>query len=189
VRIIGGENRSRLIDSPKGLDTRPTQDKVRESLFNILQWKLQGKCVLDLFAGSGALGLEALSRGSSFTVFVDQSVQAAKIIKSNVDRLGYDGKAEVVRMDWSAAVSALASGGRHRFDLVFLDPPYKMTNTGEMCRQMLNGKILCEDFLIVIEHAFATPPRLDKPFRAVDLRRYGDTGITFCACLDKGDKD
>ncbi len=180
MRIIGGEARSRQIDAPKGMDTRPTQDKIRESLFNILQWEIEGRSVLDLFAGSGALGLEALSRGAESAVFVDASRQAAKIIQENVNRLGYASKARVIRDDWKGAVGSQAYYDRNIFDLVFLDPPYRMTNTGEMCGYMLSSGILARHALIVVEHAIETPPKLGPEFTVKDFRRYGDTGITFC---------
>ncbi len=179
MRIIGGEARSRVIDAPKGMDTRPTQDKVRESLFNILQWEIQGKTVLDLFAGSGALGLEALSRGAEYAVFVDASLKAAKVIQENVNRLGFQGKARVIRDDWKSAVGYQAYYDRNVFELVFLDPPYRMTNTGEMCGYMLSYGILAPHALIVVEHAWETPPRPADDFWVADVRRYGDTGITF----------
>jgi 16S rRNA (guanine966-N2)-methyltransferase len=161
------------------MDTRPTQDKVRESLFNILQGEIEGASVLDLFAGSGALGLEALSRGAVFAVFVDVSRQAVKVIQENVDRLGFGAKAQVVKSDWKSAVGTQAHDERNVFDLIFLDPPYRMTNTGEMCSCMLEGSILASSALIVIEHAWDTPPKLDLAFEVTDVRRYGDTGITF----------
>ncbi len=189
MRIIGGEARSRQIEAPKGMDTRPTQDKVRESLFNILQWEIKGKSVLDLFAGSGALGLEALSRGADSAVFVDLSRHAAKIIQENVDRLGYQSKARVVRDDWKSAVGTQAYYDRNVFDLVFLDPPYSMTNTGEICSYMLSYGILAQHVLIVVEHALDTPPKLGPEFKANDLRRYGDTGITFCTLSVKEKAD
>ncbi len=187
MRIIGGEARSRLIDAPKGMDTRPTQDKVRESLFNILQWDMQGRTVLDLFAGSGALGLEALSRGAAYAVFVDHSPKAAGIVQGNVDRLGFRERAKVIRADWHAAVSTLAPHARGGFDLIFLDPPYRMANMGEVCSHMLKCHVLKPSPLIVIEHAISTPPRFGAEFRATDFRRYGDTGITFCT-LDTKEK-
>ena len=189
MRIIGGEARSRQIDAPKGKDTRPTRDKVRESLFNILMWDLEGRIVLDLFAGSGALGLEALSRGAAYAVFVDSSAQAAKIVESNVERLGFADRAKVIRADWKAAVSTLAPHSKGGFDLVFLDPPYAMADTGEMCGHMLKCRILGPSPLIVIEHASETPPRLGAEFCIKDSRRYGDTGITFCTLNAKEGAD
>ncbi len=178
MRIIGGTARSRLIDAPRGMDTRPTQDKVRESLFNILQWEIEDGAVLDLFAGSGALALEALSRGASSAVMVDNSREAAKIIQGNIDRLGFSPKATVIQADWRAAADQLARQ-KAVFDLVFLDPPYKLTDTGEMCRYLLEKGILAPCAKLIVEHAWGTPPRLDTGLRASDLRRYGSTGITF----------
>jgi len=180
VRIIGGEARSRLIDAPHGMDTRPTQDKVRESLFNILQWQVQDRTVLDLFAGSGALGLEALSRGAKTAVFVDSSRQAAAIVQANTDKLGFHDRARVIQADWRAAVTRLASQGERSFDLVFMDPPYKMENTGDMCQHLLECGILSPKAMIVIEHDWDVPPKLTEKFRLSDIRRYGSTGITFC---------
>lgn len=180
MRIIGGEARSRLIDAPQGMDTRPTQDKVRESLFNILQWQVRDRAVLDLFAGSGALGLEALSRGARYAVFVDAARPAAAIVQSNVDKLGFHDRAKVVQADWRAAVTRLSAQGGMAFGLVFMDPPYKMENTGEMCQHLLDCKVLDPEAMIVIEHALNMPPKLPDCFRATDLRRYGSTGITFC---------
>lgn len=189
MRIIGGEARSRQIEAPKGMDTRPTQDKVKESLFNILRWNLEGRVVLDLFAGSGALGLEAISRGAAYAVFVDSSAQAAKIVNGNVDRLGFSDRAKVIRADWKAAVSTLAPHSRGGFDLVFLDPPYRMANTGDMCSHMLECHVLASCPLIVIEHALDTPPSLGAQFHTTDFRRYGDTCITFCTLEKKEGAD
>lgn len=185
MRIIGGEARSRLIDAPAGMDTRPTQDKVRESLFNILQGQVEGRFVLDLFAGSGALGLEALSRGAGYAVFVDKSRQAERVIRQNIQRLGYGAKTQVVRSDWALAMGTQAYDERNVFDLVFMDPPYRMTDTGKMCGRMLECGLLAPNALIVIEHALSTPPVPGAGFRITDTRRYGDTGITFLRLAEK----
>ncbi len=189
MRIIGGEARSRLIDAPKGMDTRPTQDKVRESLFNILQWNIEGRHVLDLFAGSGALGLEAISRGADDAIFVDVSHHAAAVIQSNIEKLGFGDRAKVIKADWRTAISGLSSHHNHRFDLIFLDPPYKMDDTGEMCLGMLNAGIVADNALFVIEHSWDAPPKLDLRLRATDVRRYGSTGITFCTPAVKGETE
>ena len=185
MRIIGGEARSRLIDAPRGMDTRPTQDKVRESLFNILQGQVQDSCVLDLFAGSGALGLEAISRGARYAVFVDSARQAAAIVQANADKLGFHDRAKVVQADWRAAVTRLSAQSAQAFDLIFMDPPYKMENTGEMCRHLLDCGVLAPEAMIVIEHDWDTPPKLPDAFRVTDIRRYGSTGITFCTPCTK----
>ena len=127
MRIISGSARGRTIVAPQGMDTRPTQDYVRESLFNILRADVPGARVLDLFAGSGALGLEALSRGAEHAVFVDSARAAVACVRRNVETLRMDGRCQVLACDWRAAAQRLAGGG---FDLVFIDPPYRMENTG-----------------------------------------------------------
>jgi len=180
VRIIGGIARSRTIEAPRGRDTRPTLDHIRESLFNILQGELEGARVLDLFAGSGALALEALSRGAQSAVMADVSRQAVQVIKSNVEKLGFSSIARVIQADWQQALTAL-SREQQAFDLVFLDPPYEMTNTGEICRTMLEKKLLAPNFLVVVEHARQTPPVLDGAFRVLDVRSYKDTVMTYVA--------
>ena len=120
MRIITGSARGRRLLSPEGFDVRPTTDKVKESLFNILQFELEGREVLDLFAGSGQLGLEALSRGAKSAVFVDSSPRSLDIVKKNIRLTGMEVQASAVAGD---AFSFLAATDR-KFDLVFLDPPY-----------------------------------------------------------------
>lgn len=120
MRIITGSARGRRLLSPEGMDVRPTTDKVKESLFNILQFDLEGSRVLDLFAGSGQLGLEALSRGASFAVFVDSSRRSLDVVKKNISVTGFSDRASAVSGD---AFSFLQHT-QDRFDLVFLDPPY-----------------------------------------------------------------
>ena len=120
MRIISGSARGRKLKEPQGMDTRPTTDKVKESLFNIIQFDLEGRRVLDLFGGTGQLGLEALSRGSAHCTFVEQRREAVALIRENLKLTGLTDRARVVNGE---ALSYLASAGE-RFDLVFLDPPY-----------------------------------------------------------------
>ena len=129
MRIIAGSARGTPLLAPRGMDTRPTQDKVKESLFNMLQGAWEGGAALDLFAGSGALGLEAVSRGAELAVLVDQSKEAAQCIRRNIEKLRFQDRAELLNCDWKQAVSKLAREGR-RFELVFLDPPYRMDDLG-----------------------------------------------------------
>ncbi|MDD3412283.1 MAG: 16S rRNA (guanine(966)-N(2))-methyltransferase RsmD [Eubacteriales bacterium] len=176
MRIIAGEKRSMAIAAPKGQDTRPTQDYIRESLFNILRAWLPDARVLDLFAGSGALGLEALSRGAAEAVLNDRSADASAVIRQNVTKLGYEEKTTLLRCEWHAALERLR--GR-QFDLVFLDPPYRMTETGEMCAAMVEMGLLAEGARVVIEHAKGGVPEPGERFACADVRRYGDTEIHF----------
>ena len=122
MRIIAGSCKGRPILAPKGMDTRPTLDRVKESLFGIIQFQIYGKTVLDLFAGSGNLGLEALSRGASFAAFNDMSRDAVKVIRANIEKLGFEQKSVVMNVDFAQAIRSLSA---RRFDIVFLDPPYR----------------------------------------------------------------
>lgn len=120
MRIVAGTARGRKLVSPEGMDVRPTTDKVKESLFNIIQFEVPDARVLDLFAGTGQLGLEALSRGAAEAVFVDASGKSLATVKKNAELCGFTDRAKLVHAD---ALSWL-SRGEGEFDLVFLDPPY-----------------------------------------------------------------
>lgn len=176
MRIISGTARGCTIQAPQGMDTRPTQDYVRESLFNILREQVEGADVLDLFAGSGALGLEAVSRGARSAVFVDSGRTAVQCVRRNIVALRMEDSCEVYPCDWRAAVRRLS--GR-RFDIAFIDPPYRMEQTGEMCAALETAGLLAAEGLIVVEHRKGKAPALDERFVAQDTRRYGDTEITF----------
>ena len=131
MRIIAGTARGRHIEAPDGKNTRPTLDRVRENLFNILQTRIYSSRVLDLFAGSGAISFEALSRGAAHAVLCDRDRNAYKTEKINADSLGFSDRTELFFCDWTAAIRRLVNDGRE-FDLVFLDPPYEMTDLKEV---------------------------------------------------------
>lgn len=176
MRIIAGSARSRTILTPEGRDTRPTLDRVRESLFNILQMRVRGADVLDLFAGSGALALESLSRGAESAVMVDHNRQAIQCIRKNVEALRFQDKARIMQSDWRAAVETLRREEK-TFDLVFLDPPYAMVELAEVTEAI--RPLLAEDALVVIEHDVRTTPHVADGYDATDTRRYGIVGVTF----------
>lgn len=178
MRIIAGEMRGRTLYAPAGMDTRPTQDKVRESIFNILRFDVPDARVLDLFAGSGALALEAVSRGAQSAVAVDFSRAAIDCIRRNVQAARAEDRVRILPMDYRRAIDQLASRGE-RFDLVFLDPPYRMVNTGEMAAQLYEKGLLDPECLVVIEHARDVAPVLPPPFEAADERTYGQTKVLF----------
>lgn len=178
MRIIGGQARGRTIVAPAGAKTRPTQDYVRESLFNILRWDVPQARVLDLFAGTGALSLEAVSRGAQDAVLVDADRDACAAIRRNIESGRMQEQCRLLQKDYRAAMEQLGCEGR-RFDLIFIDPPYKMENTGEMCAALYDGGLLAEAFLIVVEHRRGCAPLLDARFEAFDQRNYGDTQVTF----------
>ncbi|MCE5342526.1 MAG: 16S rRNA (guanine(966)-N(2))-methyltransferase RsmD [Eubacteriales bacterium] len=185
MRIIAGSARGRTLYAPRGQDTRPTQDYVRESLFNILQRDVPDARILDLFAGSGALGLEALSRGAETAVFADVAAEAIACIRRNVDTLGFTDRATITKGDWQTTLGRLAGEERH-FSLVFLDPPYRMEDTGAQCARMADLKMLENGALIVIEHRHGCAPMPDERFTQRDARRYGDTEINFFTYAEGG---
>lgn len=177
MRIIAGEMRSRTLIAPKGTDTRPTLDRTRESLFNIIAaWCPEAK-VLDLYAGSGALALEALSRGAQSAVLCDCSREAARAINANITALRVQDRARLVAMNDMQALALLGREGA-RFDLVFLDPPYRV-DTAPACAQMRREGVLLPDALVVIEHSAEVQPQPGAGYRLTDQRRYRDTMISF----------
>ena len=184
MRIIGGQARGRTLVAPAGMKTRPTQDYVRESLFNIIRWELAGARVLDLFAGTGALSLEAVSRGAREAVLIDMDRAACEAIRKNMQTSRLGDQCRLLPRDYRAAMDALAREGG-TFDVVFIDPPYRMENTGEMCAALYDRGLLSDSFLILVEHRRGMAPLLDERFEAFDLRRYGDTEITFVRCAQR----
>lgn len=173
MRIIAGEARGRIIEAPAGRNTRPTLDRVRENIFNMIQGDVASSRVLDLFAGSGALSLEALSRGADFAVMVDHDRKACEIQQRNLTALRYQERARLIRSDWKAALATLRQD-RERFGLVFLDPPYRMTDL----RDVFGGlfPLLDRDAIVVLEHEAGKTPDVTENYRVVKDRAWG-----FCA--------
>jgi 16S rRNA (guanine966-N2)-methyltransferase len=172
MRVVAGIHRGRTLRAPAGRETRPTSDRVREALFSILGPSIERARVLDLFAGSGALGIEALSRGAAEAVFVDRSRKATQAIRANLDALGIE--ADVRPLEARAALRA-ASGRGEAYDLVFLDPPYRLA--AELGRELSEGltTVLAPGARVVTESDRRAPLQLDLPL--ADERRYGDTVI------------
>jgi 16S rRNA (guanine966-N2)-methyltransferase len=172
VRIVAGRWGGRRLTSPKGAAVRPTADRVREALFSILGDFVQDARVLDLFAGSGALGLEALSRGAAQATFVDSAAASVAAVRANLEALG--GEAEVRRGDALRFLDA-AKGQTRQYDLVLLDPPYRLAERlGRELSEALPA-VLAPAALVVSESDRRAPLPLDLPLR--DERRYGDTLI------------
>ena len=177
MRIIAGEMGSRTIRAPRGEDTRPTLDRTRESLFNILAAACPGARVLDLYAGSGALALEAISRGAASAVLCDCSREAIRAIRENIASLRVESRARLLPMQDTLAIRLL-SQEKAAFDLVFLDPPYRL-DTSPACQALAEAGVLEADALVVIEHAAAAPPSPPPCFALTDRRKYRDTMISF----------
>ena len=178
MRIIAGTARGTQLFAPKGMDTRPTTDKVKESLFNILQGEVAESRVLDLFSGSGGLALESLSRGAESAVMVDQSREAVGCIKRNVEKVRFSDRTTVLNMDWQKAVRQLAGQGR-QFDLVFLDPPYRMDDLRGMCDVLAKEGLLEKGALVVWERRSGSDKTLSPDFTLVKQREYGEMEICF----------
>jgi 16S rRNA (guanine966-N2)-methyltransferase len=172
MRVVAGRCGGRRLVAPPGSATRPTSDRVREALFSVLGGSVQDARVLDLYAGSGALGIEALSRGAASAVFVDRSPRAVAAIRANLDALGID--AQVRRLEARTALRT-ASARADAYDLVFLDPPYR--RAAELGRELSEAlpAVLAPGARVVSESDRRDALELELPL--VDERRYGDTVI------------
>lgn len=177
MRIISGTARGRKLKEPQGMDTRPTTDKVKESLFNIIQFELEGRRVLDLFAGTGQLGLEALSRGAEHCTFVDQRREAVGLVRDNVKLCGFTDCARVVQEESLSFLSAC----REKYDVVFLDPPYNSGLLEKSLNFLTQFDILREHGIIVCESGaeWMLPP-VEAPYEAGREYRYGQIKLTVC---------
>jgi 16S rRNA (guanine966-N2)-methyltransferase len=173
VRIIAGSKKGHTIHAPKGLNTRPTADRVREAAFNLIG-PVDDATVLDLYAGSGAMGLEALSRGAASAVFVEADRDAARAIERNLDRLRLTG-ATVLRQDARTALAG-ESGARRRYDLVLVDPPYDQWEDLESRLGPYLTTVLAPDGLLVVETSSRVEPQL--PLAQRTSRRYGSARLT-----------
>jgi 16S rRNA (guanine966-N2)-methyltransferase len=173
MRIIAGERKGHSIYAPKGRDTRPTSDRVRENVFNIVAPWVEGARVLDLYAGSGAMGLEALSRGAASVVFVESEADAVRAIERNLDKLRLTG-ATVLRADATTGLAQEAAAGR-QYDLVLADPPYAMTDFDTLTRYL--PCVLADDGLLVLESAARTEPEV-AGLAVRTTRQYGAARVT-----------
>ncbi|WP_417909779.1 16S rRNA (guanine(966)-N(2))-methyltransferase RsmD [Candidatus Electronema sp. PJ] len=186
MRITGGTARGRSIAGPKSGCTliRPTSDRVREALFSIIVAKIPGSTVLDLYAGTGAFGLETLSRGAAAAVFVDQSKLALQLIQDNLNRCITGAKAALLQLDLARPDGIARLKNRlpseMRFDLIFLDPPYERRLAEQAVAAVEQGALLnAEGLLIAEERKNAGLPEQSGSFRLIDQRCYGETGLWF----------
>ena len=186
MRIIGGKARGRRLQTPSknsakysGQRIRPTADRAREALFSIIGREIGNATVLDLYAGTGALGLEALSRSAERAVFVDNSLRAVQIIHKNIELCGFSGRTLVLQWDLSKGLSFLThklSGTN--FSLLFADPPYRKGLSAAMLSELAEWDLLCPDGLVVVEaDALEELPEQVAELTLVDQRRYGETGF------------
>ena len=190
MRIITGKARGVRLLAPEGEATRPTSERAKEAVFSMLQFEIAGANVLDLFAGTGQLGLEALSRGAAYAVFCDASRDAAEIIRSNIRKTGTEAVSELHCTDYRSALRKIS--GTRQFGLIFLDPPYALGAIPEALRILLEngciapgGKLICES--AAPEDVFAGDERLSERFALLRSARYGAAAVTVLQKKDIGD--
>jgi 16S rRNA (guanine966-N2)-methyltransferase len=180
MRIVGGRFRGRVLAGPRSDAIRPTSDRLRETIFNVLAHAyddpVAGARVLDLFAGTGAMGLEALSRGAAFALFVDEGAQARGLVRENIERLGVGGQCRVFRRD---ALRMGAAAPNEPFSLVFCDPPYGRELAPRALRSCAEGGWLAPGALIVVEEAQGNALALPEGFTECERRDYGETQVLF----------
>lgn len=179
MRVIAGTYKGRCLKTIKGKQTRPTTDKIKESFFHMIGPYFNGGICLDLFAGSGALGIEAISRGMEKAIFIEKNLKAIKIIHENVKSLGLYDKVEIYRTDAYRALQILKKK-KLQFHLILLDPPYKQININDYITFIINNKLLIENGLIYYEHeAMNGNPKVDLKLNVIKRVNYGrTTGIT-----------
>lgn len=174
MRVITGTARGRRLKEPVGNDIRPTTDQVKESVFNILQFDIEGRSVLDLFGGTGQMGIEALSRGAAHLTVVDSSPAAIKLIRENLKLTGFENDATVISGD---SIRFLDSCGK--FDIIYIDPPYASDFYAEALKKINKIDILKENGIIVCESLYGTElPELSPPYYLKNQRRYGKITVT-----------
>ncbi len=155
MRVIAGSARRIQLRTPEGMGTRPTQDRIKETLFNMLQSDLADCRFLDVFSGSGGIGIEALSRGAEYVVFIENNREALECIKENLKKTRFEKQADVIASDYLAALQTL----NHRkdcFDIVFMDPPYRMDYEKKVLEYLKDSSLIHEDSLIIFEAALDT---------------------------------
>jgi 16S rRNA (guanine966-N2)-methyltransferase len=177
MRIIGGDAKGRRLHSPRGCRIRPTSDKIKEALFNLLTPVL-GKSFLDLFAGSGSVGIEALSRGAARAVFVEHDPALAELIRRNIEECGFERRAEVFATDVQSGLRRLLR--KHdAFDIIFADPPYGQAMVSQIIALLGKGSLLSGEGLIIIQHSVRETSWQTGFFMLTDRRRYGETILSF----------
>jgi 16S rRNA (guanine(966)-N(2))-methyltransferase RsmD len=178
VRIISGIWKGKRLISPKGMDVRPTSDKVKEAVFNIIRTRITGSSALDLFAGTGSLGLELLSRGGIKVVFVEKNPNVLSVLKMNCSNMASPAQYEVIPMNSFDAIKLLSSRGQS-FDIIFIDPPYKLELQSRALKALSIGNLLVHDGIAVVEHDQRDfQPDIIGDLVKIYERRFGNTEIT-----------
>jgi 16S rRNA (guanine966-N2)-methyltransferase len=182
MRVIAGTARGTRLKAPKGMQVRPTADRVKEALFSILGPHIPGACFIDLYAGSGAIGIEALSRDADYCIFVENKRSNIALINENIAKTGLSSKARVICADTAKTIATLASEN-HKADILFMDPPYDFTNIATIVDSVLKQSIVSDSGLIIAEHAFSNRQWAEQ-FNSIRQKKYGDTCLTIIPCRD-----
>lgn len=172
MRVIAGTARSLQLKTPEGSDTRPTTDRIKETLFNMIQFDVPDSRFLDLYAGSGGIGIEALSRGASFACFVDASREAEECIKYNLAHTKFTDKAMVLKQDVFVALTRMEY--KHKFDIVFMDPPYHKESEQRVLEYFSTSSLVDEDTMIIFEAALDTDLSFIEglPYEITKIKKY-----------------
>ena len=179
MRVIGGIHRGRRLRAVRGLAVRPTSDRLRETLFNILAPKIGGSRFLDICAGSGAVGIEALSRGAAEATFIESSRHACAVIEANLAALGITSEATTINRDVAAALRRLDLEAR-QFEIAFFDPPYASGIYSQVMRQLGSGNLLSDGALVFVEHLAKTPPEREYGrLRIYRELKQGESALAF----------
>ena len=178
MRIIGGKARGTKLYTLEGLATRPTLDRVKESIFNIIQSKIYGSTFLDLFSGSGAIGLEAISRGAKKAILCDKSKEAINIIKKNIEKTHAENQVELCNTDFEECLKKISD----QIDIIYIDPPYQTDYIQKALQIMQNSKFITEETKIILEtddEKRVLEQIKDLKFEIIDKRKYGIAHIIF----------
>ncbi|WP_101772677.1 16S rRNA (guanine(966)-N(2))-methyltransferase RsmD [Peptostreptococcus faecalis] len=178
MRIISGSARGLKLNTPSDKEIRPTTDRVKESLFNIISHNVYDSCVLDLFAGSGALGIECISRGARQAYFCDNSEDSIKVIQSNIDKAKFNDKSVVLNGDYKSIIQSMVNKNK-KFDIVFIDPPYYKNIFEDVISLVGKSGILKEDAIVVVEHDAKDTLKDTEELFIYKEKKYGITKLTF----------
>lgn len=188
MRIIGGAAKSRPFSAPKGAALRPTADRIKEALFATL-YSVEGASFLDLYAGTGSVGMEALSRGARKSVFIEKDVRLTRALKKNVAQFDFGGASEIYTMEVKKGIRLMAER-QERFDIVFADPPYGKGLAGATLELLSDGAIIAPGGIVIFQHAEAEPLRMHGGvFALTDQKRYGDTVLSFLTWTVEAERD
>ena len=177
MRIIAGTARSLPLKTIEGLETRPTTDKIKETLFNMLQNDVPGCYFLDLFAGSGQIGLEAISRGALYAVFIENNRKAAKCIEDNIAFTKFKKESRLLTTDVISGISSLE--GKYTFDIIFMDPPYAAGLAEPTLEKIISGGLLAQEGMVIVERSAQIPLAPIKGLYVDREKNYKTTVITF----------